>query len=124
MEVQIMIRRWQNIVNMLLSVWLFISPWTMHYTHQAAAWNAWTFGIATFAFALSTMFVPRMWEEAINMLLGLWLVVSPYALQFASESAIAINTVAVGVLLVAFAYWAFYNDEESRIKRLREHRGA
>ena len=116
--------RWQNVVNILLSVWLFISPWTMHYTHQAAAWNAWIFGIVTFAFAASTIFVPRMWEEAINMLLGLWLVMSPYVLQFASENTIAINTVAVGVLLVAFAYWAFYNDEESRIKRLREHRGA
>lgn len=117
-------RRWQNAVNMLLSLWLFISPWMMHYTHQAAAWNAWIFGVVTFTFALSTLFVPRIWEETINMLLGLWLVVSPYMLRFASESTIAINTVVVGALLVAFAFWAFYKDEESRIRRLRKHRAA
>jgi len=113
-----MIRRWQNAVNLLLSVWLFVSPWSMHYTHQSAAWNAWIFGCVTSVLALSSVILPRVWESVLNMLLGLWLVVSPYLLHFASENAIAVNTVVVGALLVAFAYWAFYKDEESTIKRL------
>ena len=115
-----MITRWQNAVNLLLSAWLFVSPWSMHYTHQAAAWNAWIFGCVTFAFALSSVLLPRVWESVVNMLLGLWLVVSPYLLRFASENSIAVNTVVVGALLVAFAYWAYYKDEESVIKRISE----
>ncbi|MBI2291685.1 MAG: SPW repeat protein [Betaproteobacteria bacterium] len=47
-----MTRRWQDWVNMLLGLWLFVSPWPLQYaSHEAAAWNAYGLGTAIVAFA-------------------------------------------------------------------------
>jgi hypothetical protein len=53
------------------------------------------------------------WQDAANFLLGLWLVVSPWALSFADETTAAWNAAAIGVAvalaamaaLVAFQTW-------------------
>jgi mannose/fructose/N-acetylgalactosamine-specific phosphotransferase system component IIC len=56
----------------------------------------------------------------INTLAGVWLVLSPFVLGFASATTIALHTVLVGILATAFAVWAMASD-----KRLykRWHRG-
>ena len=55
----------------------------------------------------------RQWQDALNALLGLWLIVSPWALGFVSETAPAWNAWVPGVIiavaaiaaLVAFHAW-------------------
>jgi hypothetical protein len=55
--------------------------------------------------------VPKAWEEIINMLLGVWLVVSPFVLGFSNSTGIALHTVVVGILATAFAIWAMSNEQ-------------
>ncbi len=116
-----MTQKWQNAINMLLSIWLFISPWVMGYRHEVAAWDAYIFGIVCFLVAAFAMRMAKPWENLLNLLLGTWLVVSPFLLRFSGEDLIAINTVAVGVLFVVFAAWALYADDEAIHRRLGEH---
>jgi hypothetical protein len=47
-----------------------------------------------------------MAEEWIDLIAGLWLMVSPFVLGFAAQNVPAVNTVAVGLLTVLFAAWA------------------
>src|SRR5689334_23400180 len=60
-------RRWQDWVNLLLGVWLFLSPWLLGYTgaSMTASWNAWILGVALVVFSAIAVSVPRTWEEII-----------------------------------------------------------
>src|SRR4051794_4409985 len=88
-------RRWQDWVNLVLAVWLFISPWILAYaasgaapaggetaTAYSAAWNAWIFGVVAAVVALWAMSQSAAWQEWVNLLVGLWLFVAPWVLGF------------------------------------------
>jgi hypothetical protein len=44
---------------------------------------------------------PQQWEDWLSWGLGIWLAISPWALQFAADTAATRNALAVGALLVA-----------------------
>jgi len=100
-------RRWQDWLNLLIGVWLFISPWAIGFagTDMTAAWNAWTFGVATVVFSALAVSMPSAWEEVINILIGIWMVISSWVLGVTSRAAES-NAVIVGLLLILFAAWA------------------
>ncbi|HYD96285.1 MAG TPA: SPW repeat protein [Noviherbaspirillum sp.] len=108
--------RWQDWFNLLLGAWLFASPWLMHYADELpnAAWNAHLLGAAIMLFSAVAMYVPRLWEEAVNILLGLWAVASPWVLGFASHRDVAENMVVIGGLVFLFAVWAIALDKDLR----------
>src|SRR5581483_4045175 len=98
-----MTKRWQDYVNFLLGLWLFVSLWAMGYTDIGqAATNAWIFGIGLMLFAAIAVYMPQMWEEIINALIGVWLIASPYVLGFSSDKPVTTNMIIVGGLALAF----------------------
>jgi hypothetical protein len=103
-------RRWQDGASLVLGVWLLASPRVLGYGGDVAAWNAYAMGTGIVVFALIAAYMPKAWEEIINMLLGLWLVISPFALGFSADTGVALHTVVVGILATAFAIWAMSND--------------
>lgn len=59
--------------------------------------------------------VAAFWQDAINLVLGIWLIVSPFALGYAAQTTPAWNAYAVGVVvavLSAAALWQFQKWEE------------
>lgn len=59
--------------------------------------------------------VPIFWRDAINLVLGIWLILSPLALGYAAQTTPAWNAYAVGVIvavLSAAALWQFQKWEE------------
>ena len=86
--------RWRDPANIVLSVWLFLSPWILQFGGSAstaslsagAAWNAWVMGVLVFIFALSALGRLALWQEWINMVFGAWIFVAPWALGFAFGS--------------------------------------
>lgn len=51
----------------------------------------------------------KHWQDPVNAILGIWLIISPWALGFATTSRPAlINFVIVGILLLAAALGAMY----------------
>jgi hypothetical protein len=104
-------KRWQDRANLVLGSWLFVSPWLLDYAGSAAAWNALLMGAGIVTVALIAAYMPKAWEEIINTLLGVWLVVSPFVLGFAAATTVALHTVLVGILATAFAVWAMASDK-------------
>jgi hypothetical protein len=104
-------KRWQDKANLVLGAWLFVSPWVLAYTGTTAARNAAIMGAGIVVFAMMAAYMPRAWEEIINTLLGVWLVVSPFMLGFSGSARIALHTVLVGILATAFALWAMFSGK-------------
>ena len=76
-------KRWQDWVMLVLGVWLFLSPFILGYPDfgSTASVNSFLFGIIVSALALAALGRPQMWEEWVNLVLGLWLIVAPFALM-------------------------------------------
>jgi hypothetical protein len=110
------IKRWQDWGNLLLGAWLFVSPWALGYANElsGAAWNAYILGAAIVLFAAVAVYMPKAWEEAVNGVLGAWLIVSPWALGFASHRSAMLNAVIVGAVVMLLAIWAMARDQDVR----------
>lgn len=111
-------KRWQDWVNVVLGAWMVVSPWVLGFasTDSAAAWSAWILGAAVLISAGIAVYMPKAWEEAINIALGILLLVSPWVLGFAGETTQMSNAVIVGVLVAAFGIWAIVTDTAVREK--------
>jgi len=110
--------RWQDWVAIVLGCWLIVSPWQMEYTlHHAATANASGVGVVLVVYNLIA--VGRLVEqgqEIFNIMAGCWLVLSPYALDFSSESGATINAIAVGVAVVILAFWQLFDATRRKKK--------
>ena len=90
--------RKQDWINLLLAIWLFISPWVLSFgsgvpvgsvaanptivaVHHAA-WNAWVLGVIVGLLALSALSRVELWQEWLCVLLGAWIFCAPWALGF------------------------------------------
>jgi hypothetical protein len=100
--------RWQSWLNIVVGIWLFISPWVLGTTSDAAtAWNAWIIGAAIFVVALIALGTPASAAAPwINVVLGVWLFISPWVLRYTDVSDGAVNAWVFGVVTVLVAVWA------------------
>lgn len=101
-------KRWQDWVMLAFGVWLIVSPFILPYISYTgmAAWVSYLFGIAVAAFAIVALFYPRMWEEWVNLVLGIALIAMPFLLQYSTEEVLATrNHFILGILIAADALW-------------------
>ena len=71
----------QDWVDLVLAICLFISPWVVGFVADITpAWNAWIVGVVLGALTIAALSVFAEWEEWVNLVLGLWLIVSPWLL--------------------------------------------
>lgn len=118
--------RWQDSINLLLGAWLFSSPWLLDYADvlPQAAWNAWALGAMIALLAAVSMYMPKAWEEGLNILLGAWVAISPWVLGFTSNQEVTTNAVVVGSIVTLFAIWAMLQDPEFRKHVHKDKRAA
>ena len=93
-------------VNVLLGLWLMISPLVLALHQRTEAWNTMVGGFLVFSFALvrvSSIEDEPFWSWC-NTLLGLWLVVSPLLLGFVHPAIGMLNSVLAGSLIGLLAY--------------------
>lgn len=100
-------QRWQDWISVLIGIWLLVSPWVVGYegAQMAASWNAWILGVAIVVFSAIAVSMPQAWEEVINLLLGIWMVLSSWIIGVTSRAA-QTNAVIVGLLVILFAILA------------------
>lgn len=98
-------QRWEDWINLVIGVWLFLSPWILGYiaTRNAASWNAFIVGGAFVVFTVWALSIPKPWEEWINALLGLWLVISPWVLGFAGSMTAMWNALICGAIVLVIS---------------------
>ena len=98
-------RQWEDWSSWALGIWLVLSPWALFYDQErAAVENAVAIGALILIDEIVELSIFRDWEEWINVVLGVWLAISPWALGIASGAA-RWNFVVVGVLVVALALY-------------------
>jgi SPW repeat len=116
-------KRWQDWINVILGLWTFASPWILGFAAgtSAASRTMWILGAAIVVFAAFAVYMHRAWEEALNILLGVCLIASPWILGFAEQSAPTTTAVVVGLLVTAFAVWAVLKETAIQ-KWWHEHR--
>ena len=69
-------------------------------------------GVALIAAALGAILVPRAWEEWTELALGLWLVVSPWALGYSANGQATLAAMATGISIAALALWTLLTDKD------------
>jgi hypothetical protein len=119
------IRRWRNIVTVLLGVWILVSPLVLGFAHgyRDVMWNSWLIGVIVLIVSAGRAVaeVPMFWQEAVDLALGLWLIMSPWILGFAAHVPARICTVAAGILLAGIALLTIGSDIDVR-KWMQEHK--
>ena len=114
--------QWEDWVGIGLGIWLLVSPWALGFSSQeAATMNALVMGTILVLEELLEMAVHEMAEEWIDLIAGLWLMISPFVLGFASQATASANTVAVGLLTVLFAAWAMSPIDQKLSRWWHDH---
>ncbi|MDG2571290.1 SPW repeat protein [Vibrio parahaemolyticus] len=93
-----------NIINSVLAVFLFFSPWVVGFRDvPAATWNAGVCGLAIGLMAALAITELQEWEEWVNAALGLWAIAAPWVLSFADNIAAMWTHVLVGLAVAVVA---------------------
>jgi SPW repeat len=109
-----LVAQWKDGGDLVLGLWLAISPWALSYAHEASpAWNAQIVGIVIAVAALTALAAFQKWEEWIKSALGAWLIVSPFILGFSTAGLALWSQLIVGVLVGGLALWAALTDSNS-----------
>lgn len=101
--------RWQNWALTIVGLYVLVSPWVIPYfspessISASAQWNHFIVGIAVVLVAFAVLASMQAWEEYIEGILGLWLLVSPWLFGFSQVGPFAWNAVISGLLIIALA---------------------
>jgi hypothetical protein len=87
-------------------VWLIIAPYALAFDHlPRATWNNIAVGILIIGFALARNARPpeAVWASWWNMVLGFWLIISPFVLNYYFRPAAFWNDIGMGILILVLA---------------------
>lgn len=99
--------QWRDGISVLLGLWLLFSPWILQFTGTPPAmWNSVILGVIIAVASGAALFQFHEWEEWIDTVMGVWLVVSPWLLGYSTMTAAAWNHVAVGLITVILSVWS------------------
>ena len=110
--------KWRNaaacdVANLILGVFLILSPWLLHFAPGVESWNAWAGGGVIAVLSIAALFAFAEWEEWLNLIVGLWILVSPWALKFSGSTDAMRTAVIVGVIVAVIAaieLWMFHRS--------------
>ena len=112
-------RKWRaesvlDLYNLVLAMLLFAAPWFFAHASRTAAVDLRASSAAIAVLSLAAMVAFSYWEEWANLLLGIWLVVSPWVLGFPHTTAMhfSIGVGAVVSFFAALELWLLYDAAE------------
>jgi hypothetical protein len=102
-------------LNVVAGIWLFISAWAL-----GASWlpvartNTLVVGLAVLIVAAIRLATPRTaFLSWLNVLLAIWLFISPFLLSFYVLVDATANSIIVGILIGSNALWAAYTTRST-----------
>lgn len=94
--------RWQDWMNLLLALWLIVSPFLLAYAGGwggVAAWNSYIVGAALIVVTVIALSKPRVWQAWGVLVIGIWLIISPFALSFYGPGLARWNNILAGIVI-------------------------
>jgi hypothetical protein len=112
MEIQWKVENWTNakwcdVVNLVLGALLFLSPWILGFDAGTVSQSAYFSGIVIAVLAIAALAAFAVWEEWLNLIVGLWTLVSPWVLGFQGTTAMTVHVIigAAVAILAAIELW-------------------
>lgn len=97
-------------IDMVGGLWLIIAPFVLGYaTVSGALWNDVIFGIAIVVLAASREVgegYKHAWPSWVNALIGLWLIIAPFAIGYSFIQQALWNDVIIGIAVAVLATWS------------------
>lgn len=112
-------RKWQerqsvlDFYNLFLAVVLFISPWLFKLTNGLGKIDLWVTSAVIGVISFAAIITYRDWEEWLNVMLGLWLIASPWLLGFPHTRAMHFS-IGIGVVVAFLALLDLFLHYEKR----------
>jgi SPW repeat len=99
-------RRWReesvlDLYNLVLAAILFVSPWFFLHASRTVAIDLGASSAAIVCLSLAAVLAFSSWEEWANLILSLWLIVSPWLLGFAHTRAMHFS-IGIGLPIAFF----------------------
>ncbi|MER9327875.1 SPW repeat protein [Mesorhizobium sp. M0488] len=101
-----------DVANLILGGILFFSPWMFAFAAGPQTQNALGSGIVIFVLSVAALAAFAVWEEWVNLIVGLWVLASPWVLGFQATTAMSVHVV-IGILvavLAAIELWMMYQN--------------
>jgi SPW repeat-containing protein len=96
-------------LDVLAAIWLIISPFVLVFHYSAATGNNVVLGIVIGVLALAR-FIASTYQNSglswINLVLGCWVIASPWALRFDRMQTAMVNNVIMGIIVVILSFWS------------------
>jgi SPW repeat len=91
-----------DVVNLVLGTILFFSPWLFNLSAGAPRQITSIIGLFIAVLSVAALAAFAIWEEWLNLIAGLWLVVAPWLLDFEDSNAVMVDAV-IGIVVVGLA---------------------
>ena len=106
-------KHWQDPVSALIGVWLVISPWVLDINGNLAAVGCFVLiGTLIVVVAVGAVFVLQAWEEWVEIILGAWLIGSPWVLEYTNIPNAMRNAMVCGAAVIVLALWELGTDDQ------------
>lgn len=115
--------RYASAGTVLAGLWLIVAPFVLDFEGVAAAqWNHIIVGAAVLVLAAIRTFDPDERESMswLNVVLGLWMIVSPFLLGHANVDAAQTNSLIGGVAILLLAAFSAYETNEAHREEGRD----
>ena len=96
-----------DVANLILGAIVFFSPWIFQFAAGAETTNSLIVGTIIVVLSIAALAAFAVWEEWLNLVAGLWLIVSPWVLQFQDSTAMKVNVV-IGIIVAVLAAIELY----------------
>jgi hypothetical protein len=115
---------WGAWCSWLLGIWLCISPGPLQFGGDITpTFAAVITGVLLICIEVITVSTFRLWEEWINVILGVWLIGAPWILGFYLNGAATANFVTAGALVVALALYELWKGKQVNFRRGANRQG-
>ncbi|QPF81915.1 SPW repeat protein [Bradyrhizobium genosp. L] len=121
-------RSWEDWLGMLLGVLIMVSPWfpmqvsnAIDLEHSHLVLNSFVVGMLVLGLAQLEYVALHRWEEVASILLGLWLIASPFVLSYSQDQALQLWHIALGALVAVMGALALWQDWNLSEQELAEH---
>jgi hypothetical protein len=107
------IKHWQDPANAILGAWLVISPWVLGFSEiTVAVASTVALGVVLIANSLGAMRLPAAWEEWLDVVFGVALMLAPTVLGYDGVRTAFANALVTGAAVTALAIWVLLTDDD------------
>ena len=100
---------------------VLFSPWLAEQGNQTIMWNAILVGALVLVLAQLEYVSLQRWEEIGEIVLGLWLIASPFIFGYAEAGPLRYWHFVLGAIIALLATWELWQDWRQSDKELAQH---